>query len=74
MKKFTLNVPKAWNYTPTDLMLEYARKHKSVEFLRIGNIAHLFIDGVCYKYDHWQILTIGERCEAVTVYLKEWVK
>lgn len=71
MNSFSLTVPRAWNYSPTDLMLEYSRKHKSVEFTRIKGKACLIIESKPYVYDHWQILIISERAEIATVYLKE---
>ena len=74
MKNFTLSVPSSWNYTPTDLMIKYAKEHYSAEFKRIWLRNCLIINGITYIYDSWQRLKVTNTKEIVTVYLKELKK
>ena len=71
MKSFTLSVPISWNYTPTDLMIKYAKEHYATEFKRIWLHSCLIINGIVYKYDSWHKFKVTSTNEIVTVYLKE---
>jgi hypothetical protein len=71
--RFTSIIPETGNFTPSDLMNDYARLNPRAKFCRDHYFsAYLLIAGTRYYYDHYKIENgsdDGSIC--VTVYLKE---
>ena len=60
---------KGRNYTPAELINEYAKKHYYKTFYCFDSL-RISIAGIVYKYDHWKRTDLGNGKECVTIYLK----
>ena len=71
--RFTAIVPETRNFTPSDLMNDYAKLHRGVTFARDRFFSsYLLIAGTRYYYDHMKYENGSDDGSiAVTVYLKE---
>ena len=74
MESFITLRPSTANYTPSDLMLDYARDAKNpyVKAVRKGawgQELRLILSGIEYKYDHCQIDPLLNGIDRVTVFL-----
>lgn len=71
--RFTAIVPETRNFTPADLMKDYADLHRGATFLRdIYSKPYILQNCTWYMFDHYVIENgsdDGSIC--VTVYLKE---
>ena len=67
--KFTIIVPQSWNYCPADLMKQYVKANARASYCRYDGRVFLGINGIEYKYEHWEIKENGDGTETVTVYL-----
>jgi hypothetical protein len=69
---FTLTVPKAWNFTASQLMRKYALNTPGVSMARDQYFnRYIETNGKLYAFDHWSIQDNEDGTETVTVYLKE---
>lgn len=69
---FTTVQPITRNFTPSDLMREYAEDTPGATFTRDRYFTSLICkNGVWYEYDHLKILNSNPDTIAVIVYLKE---
>ena len=77
--KFTLTVPKNWDYTPTDLMRKFAGNDfgNGIAGRYIVTYDQYFTTVLYdqktqkeYVYDHWNIQDNEDGTETVTVFLK----
>ena len=69
--EFTIIVPQSWDYRPVDLMKLYAKNSTGAKFYYYESPAILEVNGVQYKYEHWNIKKNNDGREIVTVYLIE---
>jgi hypothetical protein len=71
--RFTTIFPTTRNFTPSDLMNDYAKLNPRATFARDQYFnAYLLIAGTRYYYDHYKIENGSDDGSiAVTVYLKE---
>ena len=71
--RFTTILPETRNFTPSDLMIDYARLNPCAKFDRDHFFSpYILMAGTRYYYDHYKIENgsdDGSIC--VTVYLKE---
>lgn len=68
---FTLTKPDAANYTPADLMREYAKSARLECVTGFWGNCYLVMNGAGYVYDHWSITARKDRpgWHEVKVYL-----
>ena len=62
--------PRDANYTPRDLMIQYAREHEpSVQFVPRLYRPWLVIEGCRYAYERWSIEPADENTDVITLRL-----
>lgn len=57
------------NYTPRDLMLQYARENPTEIIPDYGCVQYLLIGGRRYAYDHWEIVNTAPGMDTITLHL-----
>lgn len=69
---FSILVKREENYTPSNLMRDYAKKHPGMIFSysKYGQ-AFIEITGIRFFYDHLKIIAVSPQSEMVTVYLTD---